>query len=287
MVEKPGQRLLLPDPAQRELPDAGPEGRHRGAGSSRACTCSRRAGQEDAARQGLLGSGTILRESMEARKLLAGLGRGRQRLELPSFNELARRPGLRALEPAAPDRRRRAVRGAAARLSHAGPVIASTDYMKNYADQIRAFIPKGRAYKSRWAPTASAAAISAASCGALRDQPPLVVVAALKALATRAAAGKAKVAEAIKSQVRHRHREDQSAVRLNGSDGETHGIGGSEGPRHRGLGATWPSSSCWSSRATRCGRAVADHGGSDKASMEIPSSARGVVKAGGRARRQR
>jgi pyruvate dehydrogenase E1 component len=30
---------------------------------------------------------------------------------------------------------------------HAGPVIASTDYMKNYAEQIRAFIPKGRAYK--------------------------------------------------------------------------------------------------------------------------------------------
>ena len=30
---------------------------------------------------------------------------------------------------------------------HAGPVVASTDYMKNYAEQIRAYIPKGRAYK--------------------------------------------------------------------------------------------------------------------------------------------
>ena len=30
---------------------------------------------------------------------------------------------------------------------HAGPVVASTDYMKNYAEQIRPFIPKGRAYK--------------------------------------------------------------------------------------------------------------------------------------------
>jgi pyruvate dehydrogenase E1 component len=30
---------------------------------------------------------------------------------------------------------------------HAGPVVASTDYMKNYAEQIRAFIPKGRAYR--------------------------------------------------------------------------------------------------------------------------------------------
>ena len=29
----------------------------------------------------------------------------------------------------------------------AGPVIASTDYMKNYAEQIRAFMPKGRTYR--------------------------------------------------------------------------------------------------------------------------------------------
>ena len=31
--------------------------------------------------------------------------------------------------------------------AHAGPVIASTDYMKSYADQIRSFIPKDRVYK--------------------------------------------------------------------------------------------------------------------------------------------
>jgi pyruvate dehydrogenase E1 component len=30
---------------------------------------------------------------------------------------------------------------------HLGPVVASTDYMKAYADQIRAFIPKDRTYK--------------------------------------------------------------------------------------------------------------------------------------------
>jgi len=30
---------------------------------------------------------------------------------------------------------------------HAGPVIASTDYMKIYADQIRAYLPKGREYR--------------------------------------------------------------------------------------------------------------------------------------------
>ena len=30
---------------------------------------------------------------------------------------------------------------------HTGPVVASTDYMKNYAEQIRPFMPKGRTYK--------------------------------------------------------------------------------------------------------------------------------------------
>ena len=31
--------------------------------------------------------------------------------------------------------------------AHAGPVVASTDYVRGYADQIRAFLPKGRSYK--------------------------------------------------------------------------------------------------------------------------------------------
>jgi pyruvate dehydrogenase E1 component len=30
---------------------------------------------------------------------------------------------------------------------HSGPVVAATDYMKAYAEQIRPFIPRGRAYK--------------------------------------------------------------------------------------------------------------------------------------------
>ena len=31
--------------------------------------------------------------------------------------------------------------------AHSGPVVASTDYIKAYAEQIRPFIPKGRSYK--------------------------------------------------------------------------------------------------------------------------------------------
>ncbi|MEO7937365.1 MAG: pyruvate dehydrogenase (acetyl-transferring), homodimeric type, partial [Burkholderiaceae bacterium] len=30
---------------------------------------------------------------------------------------------------------------------HAGPVVASTDYIKTYAEQIRPFLPVGRTYK--------------------------------------------------------------------------------------------------------------------------------------------
>jgi pyruvate dehydrogenase E1 component len=30
---------------------------------------------------------------------------------------------------------------------HVGPVVAATDYMKSYADQIRAFVPKDRTFK--------------------------------------------------------------------------------------------------------------------------------------------
>ena len=30
---------------------------------------------------------------------------------------------------------------------HSGPVVCTTDYMKNFGEQIRAFIPKGRTYK--------------------------------------------------------------------------------------------------------------------------------------------
>jgi pyruvate dehydrogenase E1 component len=32
-------------------------------------------------------------------------------------------------------------------VGHQGPVVASTDYMTAYSEQIRAYIPAGRAYK--------------------------------------------------------------------------------------------------------------------------------------------
>jgi pyruvate dehydrogenase E1 component len=97
----------------------------------------------------LLGSGTILREVMAAGELLEqDWGVAADLWSATSFTEL-RREGLdcerwNMLHP-----------GEKPRLSYveqrlkgrAGPVIASTDYMKAFADQIRAFMPQGRTYR--------------------------------------------------------------------------------------------------------------------------------------------
>jgi pyruvate dehydrogenase E1 component len=113
----------------------------------------------------LLGSGTILRESIAAQELLEkDWGVRRQRVELPELQRAgARRPGRRALEPAAPPTdAARALRGQQLE-HHAGPVVASTDYMKPTPS--RSAPSSRRAAPTRcWAPTASAAATSAASC---------------------------------------------------------------------------------------------------------------------------
>jgi pyruvate dehydrogenase E1 component len=155
--------------------------------------------KKDPLQVNLLGSGTILRESIAAKALLAtDWGVAANVWSCPSFNELARdgqdceRHNL--LHPQAAPR----VPFVTQQLApHAGPVIASTDYMKNYAEQIRAFVPEGRAYKVlgtdgfgrsdfRWR---------------LREHFEVnrhyIVVAALKALAEAGAVPASKVAEAI------------------------------------------------------------------------------------------
>jgi pyruvate dehydrogenase E1 component len=97
----------------------------------------------------LLGSGTILRESMAAQELLqADWGIAANVWSCPSFNELTRdgqdAERYNLLHPLEAPRSCFVTDQLA---GHAGPVIASTDYMKAYAEQIRPFIPKGRTYK--------------------------------------------------------------------------------------------------------------------------------------------
>jgi pyruvate dehydrogenase E1 component len=97
----------------------------------------------------LVGSGTILREVMAAADLLkADFGVTADIWSATSFNEL-RRDGMAAerwnmLHPTEP---RRPSWVESQLVGHAGPVIASTDYMRNFADQIREYVQAaGRRY---------------------------------------------------------------------------------------------------------------------------------------------
>ena len=100
--------------------------------------------ENDGAQVQLLGSGAILREVIAAGELLQSkFGITANVWSVTSFNEL-RREGLgqarwNLLHPGEP-RRLSYVESLLA--EHAGPVVAATDYMKIYADQIREFVPR-------------------------------------------------------------------------------------------------------------------------------------------------
>ena len=97
----------------------------------------------------LLGSGTILREVMAGAELLEkDWGVSADIFSVTSFTEL-RRDGLdcerhNMLHPTT-KAKVPYVTGLLEKTE--GPIIASTDYMKLFADQIRPFMPKSRAYK--------------------------------------------------------------------------------------------------------------------------------------------
>jgi pyruvate dehydrogenase E1 component len=106
-------------------------------------------GTAKAPRVQLMGSGTILREVMAAAEMLkTDWGVVANVWSCPSFNEL-RRDGLECerynlLHPKETPK----VPFVAQQLAaHEGPVIASTDYMKSFADQIRGFIPSNMPFK--------------------------------------------------------------------------------------------------------------------------------------------
>jgi pyruvate dehydrogenase E1 component len=99
----------------------------------------------DGPRVQLLGSGTILREVLAGADLLAAdYGIASDVWSATSFTEL-RRDGLAAerhnmLHPAVEPRRSYVEECLAGRPP--GPVIAATDYIRTYPDQIRAFVPR-------------------------------------------------------------------------------------------------------------------------------------------------
>ena len=81
--------------------------------------------------------------------------------------------------------------------AHAGPVVASTDYMKAYAEQIRPFIPKGRAFKVLGTDGFGRSDFRSKLREHFEINRHYIVVAALKALSEDGAVPVAKVAEAI------------------------------------------------------------------------------------------
>jgi len=97
----------------------------------------------------LLGSGSILRESLAAQELLeTDWGVAADVWSCPSFNELARdgkaTERWNLLHPTETPRVPFVTQQLA---SHPGPVVASTDYVRLFAEQIRPFLPKGRNYR--------------------------------------------------------------------------------------------------------------------------------------------
>jgi pyruvate dehydrogenase E1 component len=156
-------------------------------------------GAKKTPRVNLLGSGTILRESQAARELLEkDWGVAANVWSCPSFNELARDgqdcERWNLLHPTEKPR----VPFVAQQLDkHAGPVIASTDYMKNYAEQIRAFVPKSRSYKVLGTDGFGRSDFRARLREHFEVNRHYIVVAALKALADEGSVPAAKVAEAI------------------------------------------------------------------------------------------
>ena len=147
----------------------------------------------------LLGSGTILRESIAAKVLLeSDWGLSANVWSCPSFNELTRDgqnvDRFNLLHPLETPK----LPFVTEQLQpFDGPVVASTDYMKAYAEQIRPFIPKGRSYKVLGTDGFGRSDFRSKLREHFEINRHYIVVAALKALADDGKLPLAKVAEAI------------------------------------------------------------------------------------------
>ena len=122
--------------AQPAMPEGAEDGIRRGA-------YLLKKGGDGTLKATLMGCGTILREVEKAAEVLADYGVSADVWSVTSFNEL-RRDGMSA------ERWNRLHPEGEARQSYitqcladgSGPVIASTDYMQIYADQIRPYVPR-------------------------------------------------------------------------------------------------------------------------------------------------
>jgi pyruvate dehydrogenase E1 component len=146
----------------------------------------------------LMGSGVILREVIAAAEMLENdWGISADIWSAPSFTEL-RREGLdcERWNMLNPDKKQRVSYVAECLKDAQGPVIASTDYMKSFAEQIQRFVP------NKFVALGTDGYGRSDSREALRDffevDRNYIVVTALKALSEEGKLPVAKVAEAVK-----------------------------------------------------------------------------------------
>ena len=148
----------------------------------------------------LLGSGSILRESIAAQALLEqDWGVAADVWSCPSFNELGREgQDCERHNLLHPDAEPRVPFVAQQLEKHTGPVVASTDYIKAFAEQIRSFLPKGRIYKVLGTDGFGRSDFRSKLREHFEINRHYIVVAALKALSEEGTVPVAKVAQAIK-----------------------------------------------------------------------------------------
>ena len=148
----------------------------------------------------LLGSGTILREVIAGGELLeADWGVAADVWSCTSFTELAREGGDVArenlLNPTVEDRPSYVCRQLEKTV---GPIVASTDYMKLFAEQIRGYMPKGRNYRVLGTDGFGRSDTRAKLRAHFEVDRHYVVIAALKALSEDGIVPASKVADAIR-----------------------------------------------------------------------------------------
>ena len=152
------------------------------------------------ARVQLLGSGAILREVLAAAEILErDFAVAADVWSTTSFTEL-RRDGIdcerwNMLHPT--EKARKAYLTQKLERT-AGPIIAATDYMRSFADQVRAFVPQGRSFTVLGTDGFGRSDTREALRGFFEVDRHFVAVAALKALADEGSVTPAKVAEAIR-----------------------------------------------------------------------------------------
>ncbi|MBO1248865.1 pyruvate dehydrogenase (acetyl-transferring), homodimeric type [Comamonas denitrificans] len=147
----------------------------------------------------LLGSGSILRESLAAQSILEKDWQiSADVWSCPSFTELARDgqevERWNLLHPLETPKTAFVAQQLAA---HAGPVVASTDYVKAFPEQIRPYMPKGRSFKVLGTDGFGRSDFRTKLREHFEINRHYIVVAALKSLADEGKLPVTKVAEAI------------------------------------------------------------------------------------------